>query len=279
MESGQPSRTARAAAVHRAAHQTMEQGAIFSDPLALRILGEDGRREVSESIVSPDARAMRLFIAVRTRIAEDALRAAVGRGVRQLVVLGAGLDTFAYRHPFGATLCVFEVDHPDTQAWKRAEIRAAHIALPQGVQFVSVDFEQESLAAKLALAGFDPQRPVFFTWLGVVPYLAETAVWQTLAFIAGLAGGAEVVFDYSDPPATLSADLARVHEARAARVTAMGEAWKSYFDATQLAARLRSLGFSEIEDLDPPEIRSRFFSSVSKRSSDRGGHVVRARVG
>src|SRR5271168_4936107 len=122
MRSGTPSRTALAAASHRAAHQILEKGSILSDPLAVRIIGLDAATIAREAEEQPSRRAMRMFIAVRTRFAEDALAAAVERGVKQLVVLGAGLDTFAYRSPLRDRLRIFEVDHPATQAWKRRQL-------------------------------------------------------------------------------------------------------------------------------------------------------------
>lgn len=125
MRLGQPSRTARSAAAHRAVHQILEQGRIFTDTLALSILGEDPNALVEEAEKDPSKRRMRFFIAVRTRFAENALSSAVERGVRQLVVLGAGLVTYAYRSPFGKRLRVFEVDHPATQVWKRQRLGSA----------------------------------------------------------------------------------------------------------------------------------------------------------
>jgi hypothetical protein len=113
---GRPSRTALAAAKYRAAHQVLERGRVFSDPLALCILGPDAEEAIREAQDRPDAAAMRLFVAARTRFAEDALEWAVAHGASQLVVLGAGLDTYAYRTPHEG-LRIFEVDHPDTQAW------------------------------------------------------------------------------------------------------------------------------------------------------------------
>jgi methyltransferase (TIGR00027 family) len=127
---GQPSRTALAAATHRAAHQLLEGGRVFYDPLALRILAEDPETVRRRADENPYRRRMRLFIAVRTRFAEEALASAVERGVRQVVVLGAGLDTYAYRNPFGDRLRIFEVDHPATQAWKRYRLASASIPLP-----------------------------------------------------------------------------------------------------------------------------------------------------
>ena len=273
---GRPSRTAWAAAVHRAAHQILEKGSIFPDPLALRILGEDAQTVVREAEQDPSRRRMRIFIAVRTRFAEDALAVAVEHGIRQLVVLGAGLDTYAYRSGFGDRLRIFEVDHPATQAWKRERLQDAAIPLPNSLTFAPVDFERQTLAEGLAEAGFDCAQQTFFTWLGVVPYLTEEAVWSTLSFIASLPGGAHVVFDYSDPPDTLSPEARVLHEQRAARTEAVGEAWVSYFGADQLRAKLMAIGFSEVEDLGPPQIAARYFPHRADTFPDKGGHVLRA---
>jgi len=198
MQLEKTSRTAWAAAAHRAAHQVLEQGRIFTDPLALRILGQDAETVAREAEEYPSRRRMRIFVAVRSRFAEDALVAAVRGGVRQLVVLGAGLNTYAYRSTLGDRLHVFEVDHPATQAWKRQRLEDAAIAIPSSLTFAPVDFERQTLAEGLAAAGFDPAQQTFFTWLGVVPYLTEEAVWRTLGFIASLPNGAHAVFDYSE---------------------------------------------------------------------------------
>jgi methyltransferase (TIGR00027 family) len=275
MQTGQPSRTAHAAAAHRAAHQLLEQGRVFADALALPILGEPAEAIRRDAAAHPQSRRMRLFIAVRTRFAEDALARAVQGGVGQLVVLGAGLDTFAYRNPYEG-LRVFEVDHPATQAWKRRRLDEAGIALPPSLTFAPVDFERETLAEGLAAAGFDSARPAFFTWLGVVPYLTEDAIFRTLAMIASLPAGTRVVFDYADPPASLPPAARARHEARAAHVAELGEAWVSYFEPSALAARLGELGFSEIEDLGPPQIARRYFPTRADPLPDRGGHVILA---
>jgi methyltransferase (TIGR00027 family) len=276
MQIGEPSRTARAAAFHRAAHQVLEHGRIFADPLALRILGEDADTVAREAELHPSGRKMRIFIAVRTRFAEDALAAAFERGVRQLVVLGAGLDTYAYRGALRDRLRVFEVDHPATQAWKRQRLAEAAIPLPASLMFAPIDFERETLAEGLAAAGFDPAQPAFFTWLGVVPYLTEEAVWSTLGFIASLPNGAHVVFDYGNPPDSLSPEMRASHDRRAAHVVELGEPWISHFESDKLRAQLLSLGFSEIEDLGPREIASRYFPHRLASAPDRGGHVLHA---
>jgi len=275
MQTGQPSRTALSAAAHRATHQVLEQGRIFADPLALRILGPGADAMVAGMAAQPARRVMRLFIAARTRFAEDALAAAVARGVRQLVVLGAGLDTFAYRNPHQG-LSVFEVDHPATQAWKRARLAEAGLTPPPSLTYTPVDFERSTLADGLAAAGFDSDQPSFFTWAGVVPYLTREAVMATLAFIGGLPGGAEVTFDYSDPPTSMPPEQRAAQAERAEAVAAAGEPWLTYFAADELAGELRGVGFTEIEDLGPGEIEARYFG-VAGSGRTKGGHVVRAR--
>src|ERR1700709_1732986 len=156
MQPEQPSRTALGAAGLRAAHQVLDGAAIFADPLALRILGPDADDLVREAQAEADPFRQRLrwFIAIRSRIAEDALAASIKRGVRQLVVLGAGLDTYAYRGPHARELRIFEVDHPATQAWKRERLAEADIALPAALTFVPIDFEREALGDGRARGGF-----------------------------------------------------------------------------------------------------------------------------
>ena len=276
MDPGEPSRTARAAAFHRAAHQVLEHGRIFADPLAIRILGEDADSVAREAEQRPSGRRMRIFIAARTRFAEDALAAAVERGVRQLVVLGAGLDTYAYRSPFRGRLPVFEVDHPATQAWKRQRLAEAAIPLPAWLTFAPVDFERQTLAGGLHAAGFDPAQQSFFTWLGVVPYLTEEAVWSTLGFIASLPNGAHVVFDYSDPPDLLPPEMRAMHERRAEHVAGLGEPFTTYFESEKLRGRLMVVGFTEVEDLGPPQIASRYFPDRAAPVPGRGGHILLA---
>jgi methyltransferase (TIGR00027 family) len=282
-----PSRTALAAAAHRAAHQVLERGSIFADPLALRILGLDPTAVAHRADTYPGAQGMRLFIALRTACAESALaRGVTARGVRQVVILGAGLDTFAYRHPFGARLQVFEVDHPATQAWKRRRLAEAGIAAPASLVFAPMDFERDQLLDGLEAVGFDQWRRTFFTWLGVVPYLSTTAVANTLACIAGLSGGSEVIFDYGEPLSALPPELRALHAARAARVAALGESFKSYFEPGAVAAQLGAFGFTQVQDWDTAALFEHYGrleraasslarsaeSALSRRGG--GGHVI-----
>jgi|WetSurMetagenome_2_1015567.scaffolds.fasta_scaffold36402_4 methyltransferase (TIGR00027 family) len=277
MQEREPSRTALGAAKHRAAHQLLEQGRIFSDPLAVRILGLDPGAIAEEARADPSRRGLRLFIAARAEFTEAALKAAVEqRGVRQLVVLGAGLDTFAYRNPFAA-LKVFEVDHPATQAWKRRRLLEAGIDIPSALAFAPVDFEREDLMERLRAVGFDPGARAYFSWLGVAPYLTRRSVLETLRAIGGSPGGGEVVFDYSDPPETLDPERLAAHGRLAERVAAAGEPLLTHFEQDELAGELRLLGFSELEDLGPAGLLGRYLGpGRTSAIQDRGGHVIHA---
>lgn len=272
----EPSRTALAAASYRAAHQVLEAGRVFSDPLAVAILGEDADRIRAEPELHHARRGVRFFVAARSRLAEDALRRAVETaGVGQLVVLGAGLDTFACRNPFGDRLSVFEVDHPATQAWKRRRLAEAGVAVPATLTFTPVDFERETLSERLASAGLRPDVPAFFMWLGVVPYLTSAAIGSTLSYIAAHPAGSQVVFDYGEPLDAVAPELRAQYEERAARVAAAGEPFLSHFVPSELHRRLDRLGFDRIEDLDVPSIVSRVAGERAAAATPRsGGHLL-----
>jgi methyltransferase (TIGR00027 family) len=277
LREGQPSHTARGAAAYRALHQTLDGGAIFSDPFAGRILDDETRARRDEIAAKPSLRPMRLFIAARSRFSEDTLSACVTRGVRQIVVLGAGLDTFALRNPHESQgVRVFEVDYPATQSWKRERLKQAGLAVPASLTFAPVDFERQSLADGLAASGFQAGRPAFFQWLGVVPYLSRDAISVTLDFIVGVPGSA-VVFDYAEPFANYPAARRENVMALAASAAARGEPWLSLFDPAEVADMLRGEGFRVVEDLGLAELTERFYGTLKQGIViGPGAHVVRA---
>jgi methyltransferase (TIGR00027 family) len=277
MQDGRFSRTALGAAGHRAAHLALEGGFFFADPLALPILGADAQAEIDKAKAQPQRRGLRLFVALRSRFAEESALAAIGRGVRQIVVLGAGFDTFAYRLAAPAGLRLFEVDHPATQAEKRRRLEAARVAEPANVVYVGCDFETQTFVGALAAAGFDSHRPSFVFWLGVTAYLTHEAVYAALAAVAALRGGAEIVFDYVVPPETIGHDTARAAHADLARqVAAAGEPLRAYFDPPALRARLAALGFSEIEDCAAEEIAARCGPERAPTRRGAGARLMRA---
>ena len=276
MKPNEPSRTALMIARQRAAHQLLDHGSILNDPFALQILREDEKDVLQFATAHPFASIGRFFTAARSRIAEDALSAVVATGIRQIVILGAGLDTFALRNG-ESELRIYEVDHPATQVWKRERLAEAQVTLPPSLVFVAVDFERDDLGKSLVAAGFQQNLPAFFTWLGVVPYLTPEAIGATLDFIASTPHS-EVVFDYMEPPESFSGELGKLEKARAQQLEKMGERSATRFDPTGMAALLRTHGFSAIEDIDFHQIRSRFGHAIQGLPPAHAGlHVVHAR--
>jgi methyltransferase (TIGR00027 family) len=280
-----PSITAMRVAVRRAAHQLLDDDPkIFNDPLLLRILG----KELIESRLSDPAwseqtqlsQVLRASLAARSRFTEDELHKAVKKGVRQYVILGAGLDTFAYRNPYaGETLRVFEVDHPATQTWKRARLQAAGIPVPQNLTYAPIDFERQTLEDGLVQAEFKTGLCTFFSWLGVTPYLTGSAINATLKFVASMPAGSGIVFDYIVSPLTMSPDQLKVFNSLAHRVARTGEPFQTYFDPPVLITNLRNMGFGHLMDVAPEEMNARYFQN--RKDGLRVGtlaHVMYARV-
>jgi len=281
MEEGRPSATAQEAAIHRAAHQLLDAPKILDDPLALRIIGADAESVLRANLCRFQRnRFLRAFIVLRSRYAEDELARAIQRGVRQYVILGAGLDTFGYRNPYpGSRLRVFEVDHPATQSWKRVRLREAEIAIPDSLTFAPVDFEQQTLADGLNRAGFRAEESAFFSMLGVVVYLTKTAVMETFKFVASLPAGSEIVFDYGILPSMLSESQRSARESRASRVAAIGEPWITYFDPVSLADNLRGIGFKQVENFGPEEANDRYFKGrTDGLRVGESSHLMKARI-
>ena len=260
MHEKRPSRTAERVALRRAAHQLLDRPPVFEDPLALAMVGgEEAERLAAElEASSPRSRFLRAFMAARSRFAEDELGHAIRRGVRQYVILGAGLDTFAYRNPC-AGLRVFEVDHPATQAWKRRRLVSAGIAPPRSLKLVPVDFERQHFPDALEHAGFSRAETAFFSWLGVTPYLAQETVLETLQSIIAISAENGVVFDYVLPRSSLDPPNQAAFDGLAGRVAAAGELFRGFFNPEELALALRKRGFCHIEDLDTGEINARYF--------------------
>jgi methyltransferase (TIGR00027 family) len=283
MIQGRRSGTAERVAMRRAAHQLWDEPVIFRDPLAWAILSDEARERIRTGIEAengnPWARGLRAFIAVRSRFAEEEIAKAAERGVRQAVILGAGLDTFGYRnrHP---ELQVFEVDHPATQAWKHERLRNGEIGIPESVRFAPVDFERDTLAHGLAAAGFREDEPAFFSWLGVVPYLSREAAFGTLGLIATLPPGSGVVFDYAIPRERMSEQEQLAFDRLAERVARAGEPFRLFLDPERLAQSMLAMGFTAIEDLDGGAIRKRWFGqpTLEDQPHGRAGRLLCARV-
>ena len=264
MHEALPSKTALRVALRRAAHQLHDkQPLVFEDPLAVPILGPEFREELNRTPSAdkrPFSAALRAFMVSRARLAEDTLAVGVvQRNTRQYLVLGAGLDTFAYRNPY-PHVRVFEVDHPATQAWKLERLTAANIAVPPTAVHVPVDFEHQTLASQLLAAGFDPKLPTVTAWLGVVPYLTLEAFRDTTELLGSFAPGSAVVFDYSQPSEALSPVERLMLESLSSRVAQAGEPFRLFFTPEALETELKLAGLEVVEDLDGPALTQKLLA-------------------
>jgi len=252
MERRAPSPTAIAIAVHRAAHQLLDdEPKILNDPFARDLAGlanDEELKKAFEAFAMPDFPRMRVHFTLRSRYAEDELSMAIERGVSQYVILGAGLDSFAFRRPdLMPNLHVYEVDHPATQSWKRARVEELSIPVPPTLHYVPIDFESGALSTGLAVGGLDREAKTFFSWLGVIQYLARDAVLNTLREIASVAApGSELVIQFVVPAATIGGAEGDLVTALADRAANMGEPFRSFFKPEDLEANLKQAGFGDI---------------------------------
>jgi methyltransferase (TIGR00027 family) len=270
MDQAVASKTALRVALRRAAHQLHDSPLVFDDPLAVAILGESYASELERTPLRADrpfSVALRAFLVARSRYAEDTLRRAVDSGIAQYVLLGAGLDTFAYRNPY-PHLRVFEVDHPATQLWKRQLLQSSRIAVPESLTYTPVDFERQSISEQLRETGFDDQTPAFFSWLGVVPYLTYDAFRAVIGFVSAQAHGSGIVLDYGQPPSVLSPLERLAHQSLASRVEQAGEPFQLFFTPGEIATELAA--FRDIEDVGSAEINERYFGGRSDQLAMRG---------
>jgi len=264
----QPSRTALATAYLRAAHQLLDAASrVLEDPLAISVLGEgasDRIRNNEARYRSPGAQALRAHVVLRTRFAEDRLAEAVKRGVCQYVLLGAGLDTFAFRQPpWAKSLRIVEIDHPNTQRFKLAMLSQARIEAPSNVSFGAIDFNRESLLEGLNRHGVLPNQPTFFSWLGVTMYLTEVSIDRALQSMGAFAAGSEVVLTFLEPRDERPAPAVPSSAQLASRVAAVGEPFVSYLYPANVETKLRQAGFATVRFLTSDEAKALYFSPQS----------------
>jgi methyltransferase (TIGR00027 family) len=297
MEEGVASTTSLATSRMRAIHARCDPQPILYDPwgdqlvpaaLFVTSLHRDSGALPDESlagIVDDYLRASPAYtnVIVRSRYTEDALGAAVARGVRQYVLIGAGFDSYALRRPAQARdLQVFEVDHPATQALKKQRIAECGIAVAAGVHFVAADLAGEALDAVLSRTSFDPDAPAFFSWLGVTMYLTRAANMAALAGIAACsAAGSELVFSYIDQKmfeprdSATAVKFAELGQA----VKALGEPFVSGFHPATLGDDIRGLGLDLEEDLSEYQLVARYDpAGVNHLKPTERSHVARVRV-
>ena len=264
------SRTANLAACVRAYHCRWHASPIFADTYAFDMISgfwrAIARHRLSSWItVHTVFRAFRPIhteIVLRSRYAEDHLMDAVGEGVVQYVILGAGLDTFSMRQDARSDkLRIFELDHPATQEMKRERLLKVYGEIPANLVFVPIDFETDHLDKALAKAGFDPQAPSFFSWLGTTYYLSKDAIRETLGRVAGVfVPGSRIVLDYKLDRDMVPEESLPFADKLDRFVARRGEPMLSTFTPEELKDVMSGFGFVELENLPAGEQKRRYLS-------------------
>jgi methyltransferase (TIGR00027 family) len=270
----------------RAVHTRLDHPALIHDPWGDRLVLADEREAMRARLGAGDLdTALRTHpaygaVILRTRYAEDALASAVSRNVRQYVLVGAGLDSFALRSASAHDLQIFEVDHPATQQFKTDRLRACGIPLPPGLHLVPTDLGKTSIDAALAGSSFRSDQASFFSWLGVTIYLARAANLDTLGAIAGCAqAGSELVFDYVDQAVLDSMSHQGASGRARTAVAAAGEPWISGFDPAKLRDDLGARGWDLIANLGPEDLNARYCAGrTDGLTPSPGEYVAHARV-
>lgn len=259
------SRTAALAAISRAAHQELDaEPKILADPVSPKLAGllrSEGALEVLRGLPPSLLATGRSAIVLRSRYAEDVLAASCLRGCSQFVILGAGLDTFAYRQPpWALGLKIFEIDRPEMLEAKRRLLAQAGIADPPNLVRLASRLESNTLEGDLRGSGFDPRAPAVFSMLGLAQYLCRETIECLLRSVARSVRGTLLVLSFLVPAERLSGldlELARRFEAFAA---AAGEPVVSAFEPDELRKWLERLGFREIQQFTPGDAAARYFA-------------------
>lgn len=302
MVESDPSRTAMVTSLMRALHSRSDPAPLLDDPWGDQLIPKAERERMSQRILDrmdPDARARALRepntimdrflrtnaaypgVVIRSRYAEDALREATMRGIRQYVLIGAGFDSFALRRPsFSDTLEIFEIDHPATQTMKIERIRECGVRLPQSVHFIAADLAREDLGTALARSPFRRHEAAFFSWLAVTVYLTRKANLATLRAVAVCGSpGSELIFTYVDQIEFTPGGACSPHNANAQAVAMMGEPYVSGFDPNEIAGDLAGVGLELVEDLDGKAMSDRYArAGANILQPPVTMHIVRARV-
>lgn len=299
------SQTAIKAACYRAYHSSSDQLKVFDDYLAQQLIGEEEyaafktqniagfKAAVPEMAASfPDDQAILAFMMQamaapaltlsRARYAEDSLELALKAGVKQYVILGAGLDTFAWRRPeLLDRLEVFEVDHPSTQIYKQNRLSEIGWQQPEKLHFIQADFVSDQLAYILQDTAYDPGKPSFFSWLGVSYYLPHEAVFGMLKDIAGVASpGSQIVFDYLDSEAFILDKAAERVKALLFMAQGVGETMNMGFVPSSITKELAEIGLEVVDHFGPYDIQQRYFLNRSDNYyACEQAHLVSAVVG
>ncbi|MGB8332539.1 MAG: SAM-dependent methyltransferase [Polyangiales bacterium] len=276
MRAEEPSRTAEYVALFRAIESSLPRNQrLFEDPYARRFLSPrlafvvwlcrlPGVPHIVSRFIDRRWAGARSSAVARTRFIDDAIDDAVDRGIEQLVILGAGFDSRAYRLRSLRSVTVFEVDHPSTSAAKQHVVRRALRGASANVRFVTTDFGEGDLSHAMHQAGYSKTAATFILWEGVTQYLTSTAVDATLRWCTESAAGTQLLFTYVDRAVIDTPERFAGTAKLFATLRDAGEQWQFGIDPSELADFLSQRNLHLEQDTGSAEYRARYLSQAAE---------------
>lgn len=260
-----PDHTAIRVALWRALHVLIDPPPhVLTDEIGEKLVGEKDWRQRQD--MGPDfSKSMRASVVGRARFIEDLVEERLKQGVTQYVILGAGLDTFAQRRPEVASrIQIFEIDQPETQAWKQKRLRETGYSLPDWLHFVPVDFEAgQSWWEQLVASGFDAQKPAIVVSTGVSMYLTRETNFATLQQLAKLAPGSAFAMTFMLSLDLLEGQEKAIMEFVMKRAAESGTPFLSLFSPDDIVALAKQAGFKNAQYVSAKDIYQRYFAQRS----------------
>ena len=258
----QPDSTAVRTALWRAMHVELEAPPhVLDDTIGLRLAEPDPDWRTRDDMRPDGTRAFRASMVARARYLDDLVTEHAAAGVGQYVILGAGLDTFAQRHP-DVAVRIFEVDQPGTQEWKRRRLTEEGFPPGDGLRFVPVDFERgESWPEALVANGFDTSRAAVVSSAGVSMYLTRAATEATLQQVAALASGSVLAMTFMLPLDLVNPAERAMQEYVEQAAAGSGTPFISHYSPDDMADMCRTAGFSTVRHVSPEQLTQRYFAN------------------
>ncbi|MGO1849118.1 class I SAM-dependent methyltransferase [Microbacterium sp.] len=260
---GIPDNTAVRTALWRALHMLVDElPHVIDDTVGARLAQDDDGWRARGDMIPEISRGKRATIVGRARLAEDLVAQAATRSVDQYVILGAGLDTYAQRHPdMGEKITVFEIDQPETQAWKRNRLIELRYDIPKWLRLVPVDFEaNDDWWDRLQAAGFDTSRAAVVSWLGVTMYLTEQATTATLRRVASLPPGSTLLLTFFRPLEDLEPEDIAIRRASREGARRDGTPFIGFYTPDQIIDLVRQAGFAAVEHVSAANLADCYFA-------------------
>lgn len=263
IDASTPDNTAVRTALWRALHARVDDlPHVIDDSVGARLAQDDDGWLERADMVPDRTRGKRATIVGRARLTEDLVAQAASRGVDQYVVLGAGLDTYAQRHPDEeSTMTIFEIDQPETQGWKRSRLIELGYGIPERLKLVPVDFEaNDDWWDRLQAAGFDASRPAVVSWLGVTMYLTQRATTVTLERLASLPPGSTLILTFFRPHEDLAPEDVAIRRASREGARRAGTPFIGFYTPDQMVDLAQRAGFDAVKHVSATDLADRYFT-------------------